>query len=577
MSSKQIKIVFLVVVGVILCSGGPLPPWGGRVGSRNDLQVFVAALQFNADEAYRTTKEFVTRNPRRVLGSLEAWQAAADILGTFKRLRYEVRESDFDAVIAGRRQTGRNILAFKAGASPEILAVIAHYDTARTTFQGAMDDGAGVGVLLELARVFAQSPPRRSLLFIASDGEEWGQLGAADIATHYPERQRIAAVLSLDGVSIGDLSGLRLDEDGQLGGFTPLWLRLIAWRAAVCQGLPVVYPFDWQELIQRAFALSLADQGPFLNAGIPAINLGSESVDATRARAILNSQDDTIDNLKTASIGTYGRAAERILRSIDGLSSTPFTMDEAFAWSEYSFVRGWAMRVQQYLVFLPLLMMFVFGCWNCRRFLSIEKLLMETLFFVTWLAPFMLGYSLIQICRIMRWLPRTSLYPAPFKDPILASPAWGVLAAVVAISALFGIGLHLLVRYMTRSHECTFAFSQVASVTILLIVVAISLQYSPYWAVTFLVFPALVWPALGRGRNAAARFGWALAIAAAGMTFVVAACLSQHGLSAGGSVLWYAALGLSSGMLRWQGFLLASSAVVLGMRFIALQFSDLPD
>jgi integral membrane sensor domain MASE1 len=576
MSSKQTKIVFLVVVGVIVCWQG-MPPWGGSVSSQNDLQVSGAALQFNADEAYRTTKEFVTRNPRRILGSLEAWQAAADILGSFKQLGYDVRESDFDAVIAGRRQTGRNILAFKAGASPEILAVVAHYDTARTTFQGAMDDGAGVGVLLELARVFAQSPPRRSLLLIASDGEEWGQLGAADIATHYPERQRIAAVLSLDGVSVGDLSGFRLDEDGQLGGFAPAWLRRIAYRAAEVQGLPVVCPFGWQEYVQRAFALSLADQGPFLNAGIPAINLGSESVDETRARAILNSQDDTIDNLKTASIGMYGQAAERILRSIDGLSSTLFTMDEAFAWSNYEFVRGWSMRVLQYLDFLPLLMMFVFGFWNCRRSFSVEKMLVETLLFVTWLAPFMLGYSMIQICRIMHWLPHTSLYPAPFKDPILASPAWGVLATVVAISALFGIGLHLLVRFTARSRKRTFAFSRVSSVAILLIVAVISLHYSPYWAVTFLALPALVWPAVGRGRNVAARFGCALAIVAAGMILVVAASLSRESLSAGGNVLWYAALGLSSGMLRWHGFLLASSAVVLGMRFVALQFSDLHD
>jgi hypothetical protein len=202
---------------------------------------------------------------------------------------------------------------------------------------------------------------------------------------------------------------------------------------------------------------------------------------------------------------------------------------------------------------------------------------METLLFVTWLAPFMLGYSMIQICRIMHWLPHTSLYPAPFKDPILANPAWGVLATVVAIALLFGIGLHLLVRYITRSHERTFAFSQVASMAILLIVVVISLHYSPYWAVTFLALPALVWPLLGRGRKLAARFGRALAIVAAGTISVVAACASQHGLSAGGNILWYAALGLSSGMLRWHGFLLASSAVVLGMRFIALQFSDPPD
>jgi hypothetical protein len=576
MTTGQKRIVGFVVLGVFMCWQSHLDMGSADI-SRNDLQVYAGEMNFNGDNAYQTTKEFATRNPRRVLGSLESWQAAADLLSAFKRLGYDVRESDFDAEIAGHRQTGRNVLAYKVGASPEILAVVAHYDTARTAGQSAVDDAAGVGVLLELGRIFAQSPSHRSLLFIASDGEVWGQLGAADIAAHYPERQQIVALLSLDGAGVGYLPGFRLDEDGQFGGFTPLWLRLVAWRNAVSLGLPVVSPFGWQEFVQRAFGLSQADQGPFLNAGIPAINLGSAAADEIQARAKSTWQSNTIDQLKTAGIGTYGKAAERILRSIDGLSSTSFTMDEAFAWSNYDFVRGWAMRVLQVLDFLPLLMMFIFCFWNCRRFLSVEKSLVETLLFVTWLIPFMLGYSMIQICRIMRWLPHTSLYPAPFKDPILANPAWGVLATVVAISVLFGIGLHLLVRYMTRSHERTFAFSQAASVAILLIVVAISLQYSPYWAVTFLALPALVWPALGRGRHVTARFGGALAIVAAGTILVVAAYLSRESLSAGGNILWYAALGLSSGMLRWHGFLLVSSAVVLGMRFIALQFSKLPD
>ena len=49
-----------------------------------------------------------------------------------------------------------------------------------------MDDGSGVGVALELARIFASMPLRHSLLIIATDGEEWGMLGAADFAVNYP-------------------------------------------------------------------------------------------------------------------------------------------------------------------------------------------------------------------------------------------------------------------------------------------------------------------------------------------------------------------------------------------------------
>lgn len=575
MTSKRAKIVLGVTVTAALCWLSA-PYWGSA--DKESLPVSTTSLRFNAEQAFETTQEFVTRNPRRVLGSIEARQAAGHIQERLERLGYEVdTPSYFDAIIAGRRQAGRNVIAFKSGALPEILAVITHYDTARTTFQGAMDDGAGVGVLLELARVFAGSPLRHSLLIVASDGEEWGMLGAADIAANYPERQHIAAVLSLDGVSIGDLSALRLDADGQRSGYAPRWLRRIAFRAAEVQGLPLVASSGFQEDIQRAIALSLTDQGPFLNAGIPAINLGSSSVDEARERDVYHSQNDTIANIKPASIGKYGEAAERILRSIDELTAIPRGKSDDVRWSNDTFVSGWAMAILQYLAFLPFLVIAGFGWSDCRQSLSGEKIGREAVFFLAWLAPFALIYSLILFCRLMRWLPRSSLYPGPLKDPILENPAWGVVAGILGAAAVVAIGLHFLARYLTRGQSRAFRASRMTLLMFLLILVVLASLYNSYWAVTFLTLPALIWGAVGRGRSLAARAGGALAILAAGFVFYAVALLYAHSLNAGWNIVWYATLGLSNGMLPWQEFFLAASAVVIGLRFLALQITSFPE
>ena len=574
MSPRQIRITVGITAAVVLCWLSA-PYWGSNGG--DDLPVSVAPLSFDGEQAYQTAREFVTKNPKRVLGSLEARQATGFIQDKLIRLGYQVSFRHFDALIAGRRQVGRNILAFRAGAVPETLAAVAHYDTARTTVEGAMDDGAGVGVLLELARVFAASSLRRSVLLIATDGEEWGMLGAADIAAYYPERSRIAAVLSLDGVTIGELAAFRLDSDGQRSGYSPAWLRRIASGAAAAQGLPVLAASGFQEDLQRAIELSRTDQGPFLTAGIPAINLGSESVDEARVREVYHSAADTITNLKASSVGQYGAAAERILRSIDELPAIPAAAGNAFRWRNDTFVAGRAMTVLHCLAFLPFLVVLYFGWLRYRSSLTAEATLREAAFFLSWLAPLGLMYSMILFCRLMRLLPQNSFYPGPLKDPMLENPAWGVVLAIVGGAAVVGTGLHFLTRYLTRGQPRSFGASRTVLSFFLLAVVLIALLFSPYWATTFLALPALVWATVERGRSPGRRVAGALAILAAGLGFYAAVFFSERslGTDAGWDLLWYAVLGLSNGMLQWKGYFLAASAVVLGLRFLSLQVSRL--
>jgi hypothetical protein len=81
----------------------------------------------------------------------------------------------------------RNFVARRLGSSdlPPVV-LMAHWDSVAAG-PGAADDGAGMSVLLELAARSARLPktPLRTTIFLATDGEEAGLLGAkAFLATH---------------------------------------------------------------------------------------------------------------------------------------------------------------------------------------------------------------------------------------------------------------------------------------------------------------------------------------------------------------------------------------------------------
>ena len=75
--------------------------------------------------------------------------------------------------------------------------MVAHYDSAPVSL-GAGDDGAAVACLLELAYALKRGPtPTNDVIFLFSDGEEWGLLGARSFLTH-PWAKEIQTVVNLD-------------------------------------------------------------------------------------------------------------------------------------------------------------------------------------------------------------------------------------------------------------------------------------------------------------------------------------------------------------------------------------------
>ncbi len=112
-----------------------------------------------------------------------------------------------------KRFTSPNVAALLRGSDPElrdeVVVLSAHLDhegigravAGDSIYNGALDNSAGVSVLIEVARAFADAGkrPRRSVLFLAVTAEEKGLLGSAYYAAHPSvEGMRLVANVNLD-------------------------------------------------------------------------------------------------------------------------------------------------------------------------------------------------------------------------------------------------------------------------------------------------------------------------------------------------------------------------------------------
>ncbi|MFN8341548.1 MAG: M20/M25/M40 family metallo-hydrolase [Cyclobacteriaceae bacterium] len=93
-----------------------------------------------------------------------------------------------------------NVLATLRGTDPSRAVVImSHYDS-EPNAGGAGDDGAGVAAMLETARILARGKkPLNDIVFLFTDGEEQGLLGASAFVEQHPVGKNVGVVLNFEG------------------------------------------------------------------------------------------------------------------------------------------------------------------------------------------------------------------------------------------------------------------------------------------------------------------------------------------------------------------------------------------
>lgn len=153
-----------------------------------------------------------------LFGSREKWEELKAKAAT-REFRPVSLGARFDAKAHNTRREvkSQNVVARVVGSDPalrdEYVIYTAHWDhlgrdetlSGDQIYNGAADNASGTAMLLELARVFAETKPapKRSVLFLAVTAEEQGLLGALSYASNplYPIEKTIANI-NMDVVNL---------------------------------------------------------------------------------------------------------------------------------------------------------------------------------------------------------------------------------------------------------------------------------------------------------------------------------------------------------------------------------------
>jgi len=201
-----------------------------------------------------------------------------------------------------------NLAARLPGSDPDLadhpVVVVAHLDhlgrgwpdvregNEGRVHPGADDNASGVAVLLELARSLAADGPRpRPVVFLVTTGEEAGLVGAR----HWVETAESSGIEPFAAVNIDTVGRLKDGALYVLNTDTAREWRFIFMGVGYTTGAPVKIVTE---------PLDASDQGAFIDAGIPAVQL------FTGPTADYHRPSDTVEKIDPAGMATVTEAAK---------------------------------------------------------------------------------------------------------------------------------------------------------------------------------------------------------------------------------------------------------------------------
>lgn len=284
----------------------------------------VPADAFSAHRAMAHVRSLATRP--RPIGSTRHGEVRDWLADRLRELGVEPRVQAATVVWspddrAARAARVRNVVARLPGRGGNGRAVLlmAHYDSVPSG-PGAADDAAGVAALLETLRALLAGPAlRNDVIFLFTDAEEEGLLGARAFAEQHPTAADVALVVNLEARGVRGPSILF-----EIGPRTPLdALRAFADRA------PHVLAASYSADVYRRLPND-TDFSVFRERGVPGFNFAF-----IHGSAAYHTRADDLDNLDLRSLQHHGAQALTLARhfgstdlagSGDGRSAVYFSL-----------------------------------------------------------------------------------------------------------------------------------------------------------------------------------------------------------------------------------------------------------
>ena len=265
-------------------------------------------------------------NPAFGIGATRLW-----LVDEFLRVgngRLEVTTQEFPLFYNGLATTTANVVATLPGrtGSNEAIVLVAHYDNrapdpidGETYAPGANDNGSGIALLLESARLLSAYEWNQTIIFLAAAAEEQGTFGSRYFVQNaFLDGMNIIAAINYDGV--GGRSGipqyarlfaanLRESPSGELARY----YEYIA-------GLYVpTFPLQVNDALDREGRWG--DHREFVNAGMPGIRI----IESVEDPDMVNSRLDTWERINYSYLQQIVQVNIAVAGNLAGAPQTPQT------------------------------------------------------------------------------------------------------------------------------------------------------------------------------------------------------------------------------------------------------------
>jgi hypothetical protein len=271
----------------------------------------------------------------------------------------KLREAGLDSVelqaFERHGLAGTNVVATLRAPGEEFIVVGAHHDTAPGA-PGAYDDGGGVGILIELARVLAREEARpRTVVLVSFDGEEaWSAKKGTTAGSHAfverlgPRARSLVAAFAIEmsgwkrGTPVLHPIAYGDPREKDRTVIAPAWLVRAALEGSREAGSPLGVGDPYLSWIYqpavRTFRVRLyGDDLSFLQAGHAALFASDSSFSAFYPD--YHKASDTADKLEAAALERMGRGVLGIVHALERAPRGPAEEPQWFA--AFGRVVGW--------------------------------------------------------------------------------------------------------------------------------------------------------------------------------------------------------------------------------------------
>jgi len=430
---------------------------------------------FDGARAFADLRSMAAEFPDRRPGSRGDQALAAHIARMLEGLGgtagggFSVQTRHLDAQTIDGERSLTTVIAQRPGSTAaKPIVILAHRDGAGRA------ELSGTAALLELARVFAARETRRTIVIVSTSGGSGGDAGAADFAAHAPGPYDAA-------IALGDLAGATARKpfvvpfsDGF--GSAPVQLQrtvmdAIAQETASNPGSPSTIG----QLAHLAFPIAVGEQGALDAHGLPAVLVQVSGELGPSAR----------ESVSAERLAGFGRG---VLHAVDALDAAPDVSSamQTGLTVQRKTIPAWALRLLLGTLVLGPLIVVADGFARLRR--RRAPIGRWTLWTLTCALPF---FAAASCAALLGWLGVVDAAPSVPARPT-ALPFGSAAAAVIMVGLVFALAWLLWPTLVRRLRLGVRPASEVAGLSMLLVLVAVCLVA---WAVNpflaLLLLPAL--------------------------------------------------------------------------------------